>query len=189
MMNALTTSVRAPSTLTGRAMIYVCRAADVLGRGRLRHPGRTAMAAGVGLAFMLAAGAAAQARISLRAPPGLSFVEAENVAQLRARLDETGGRRLMVYVAADWCATCAKIERVVFPDSTVIEALAPLKLVKVDVTNLDEGRAALLKELQVAGPPTMVFFGAAKQEAEGTRLVGAIEPRELVASALKAGAQ
>lgn len=190
-MNARTISARALSRLTDRAMRHARRAAGVSAGGKLRHFGRTAIAAGAGLAIMLAAGVAAQARISLSARPGLTFVEAENVAQLRARFDEAEaeGRRLMVYFAADWCATCAGIERFVFPDPDAIEALAPLRLIKVDVTKLDEGRAALLKELQVAGPPTMVFFGAGRQEADGTRLVGAIEARDLVASAMKAGAQ
>ncbi|MGO4837319.1 hypothetical protein AB4144_34230, partial [Rhizobiaceae sp. 2RAB30] len=79
-MNARTISARALSRLTDRVMRHARRAAGVLAGSRLRHCGRATIAVGAGLAVMLTAGVAAQARISLSARPGLTFVEAENVA-------------------------------------------------------------------------------------------------------------
>lgn len=139
------------------------------------------------LGFVVGTSVVSFARISLSAPAKLPFVEVENVAHLLARLEGDGP--VMVYFSADWCATCAKIERRVFPDPRVVQALAAYLLVKVDITRLDTRRGALMKELRVAGPPTMVFFGNGKREVDGTRLVGPIDARALVASALKAGAE
>jgi thiol:disulfide interchange protein DsbD len=140
--------------------------------------------------FAMLAGSAIEssARISLSAPARLPFVEIENPSQFLKNLEKAEGRPLMVYFSADWCATCSRIERRVFPDPRVVEALAGWRLVKIDVTRLDAGREALMKELRVAGPPTMMFFHGGKQEADGTRLVGSIDARALVASALRAGA-
>lgn len=94
----------------------------------------------------------------------------------------------MVYFAADWCAICSKIESRIFPDKRVIDALASYQLVKVDITDIDPGREALMKELGVAGPPTILFF-AAKREVQATRLVGPIDANDLVESAVKAETQ
>lgn len=141
--------------------------------------------------FTVLAGSAVEssARISLSAPVRLPFVEIENPSQLLKNLMEARGKPVMVYFFADWCAICSKIERRVFPDARVVEALAGWRLVKIDVTRREAGREALMKELRVVGPPTMVFFDSGKQEAHGTRLVGPIDARALVASALKAGAE
>lgn len=145
------------------------------------------VAAVLAIGFVFGTSAVSFARISLSAPPQLPFVEVENLSDLLARLEADGP--VLVYFSADWCAICSKIERRVFPDPRVVEALAAFRLVKVDLTRLDAEREALIKELRVAGPPSMVFFGNGKREVDGTRLVGPIDARTLVASALRAGAE
>lgn len=147
------------------------------------------VAAVLALGVVFGTSAVSFARISLSTPPKLPFVEVDNLSDLLASLEADGGGPVLVYFSADWCAICSKIERRVFPDPRVVKALAAFRLVKVDLTRLDAEREALIKELRVAGPPTMVFFGNGKREVDGTRLVGPIDARTLVASALRAGAE
>lgn len=147
------------------------------------------LAGAAAAAVFVATGPVSHARISLSAPPRLPYVEAKDPAELLARIEESGGKPVMVYFAADWCAICSKIERRVFPDPRVIETLASFRVVKVDITELDAGRQTLMKELNVAGPPTMVFLGSGRREVGGTRLVGPIDAGDLIDSALKAGAR
>ena len=156
--------------------------------GRQRLLARSLVAVLATAIALLGTGAASYARISLSSPVKLPFLKVENAAQLRAALEDAG-RPVMVYFAADWCATCSKIESRIFPDKRVIDALASYRLLKVDITDIDPGRDALMKELGVAGPPTILFFGIGKREAQATRLVGPIDANDLVGSALKAETQ
>ncbi len=96
-------------------------------------------------------------------------------------------RPTLIYFTADWCVTCAGIERDVLPAAQVADSLAGFRRIKVDLSRLDEANQSLMRDLAVVGPPTMIFFGTDKAEVDGTRLVGEIEVKSLVASATQAG--
>ena len=96
-------------------------------------------------------------------------------------------RPTLIYFTADWCVTCTGIERDVLPAAQVADSLAGFRRIKVDLSRLDEANQSLMRDLAVVGPPTMIFFGTDKAEVDGTRLVGEIEVKSLVASATQAG--
>ncbi|EQD66740.1 thiol:disulfide interchange protein, partial [mine drainage metagenome] len=57
-------------------------------------------------------------------------------------------------------------------DPAVEHALAPLRLIRVDVTTDDAASRALLKRYDLLGPPVTLFFAPDGQEQRAERLVG-----------------
>nr|WP_245155744.1 DsbA family protein [Paracoccus ravus] len=91
----------------------------------------------------------------------------------------------MIYVTADWCVTCRGIERSVLPHPAVAAALQDMRLLKADVTTLDDQRQALMRQMGAAGPPTMIFLDADGHEIEGSRLIGRVDPAQLILAATR----
>lgn len=83
-----------------------------------------------------------------------------------------GGTASLVYFTADWCVSCRSLDRNVFSRPEVADALAPLKTFKVDLTNIGPDQRELMRELNVVGPPTMIFFRPDRQEVVDGRLIG-----------------
>lgn len=60
---------------------------------------------------------------------------------------------------ADWCVPCKEMDKTVFPDTTVQQALSGYTLIKVDITADTEGLRAAQKRYSVTSMPTLLFFG------------------------------
>jgi thiol:disulfide interchange protein DsbD len=162
---------------------------------------RTAKAAGLAAALcgaVLAVGAASGADDPLRPLDRLAATrmsgttgESERVAfqgvsnpgELQARLAAADGRPSLLYVTADWCVACTVIDRSVLPDPAIQAQLAGFNLVGLDVSANSPVERRMMQDLQVAGPPTMIFVDAAGREKAGTRLVGDVTKGSLAASA------
>jgi thiol:disulfide interchange protein DsbD len=115
----------------------------------------------------------------------LSFNAATSVDELKQQLASasSSGKPALVYFTADWCVTCKVIDRDALAAPTVLASLQDYRRIKIDLTKPDDLKRALLHDLAVIGPPTMIFFDAAAREAPATRLVGDITADSLVASA------
>ncbi|HEY0885111.1 MAG TPA: protein-disulfide reductase DsbD, partial [Ramlibacter sp.] len=109
---------------------------------------------------------------------------------LKARLDaaRAAGQPALVEFSAEWCTSCKTIEREVFGDPRVREALGGVVLLRADVTASDAAQRALMREHQVMGPPTVMLFDAQGRERRAQRLVGEFPASELLARQ-PAGAQ
>ncbi|WP_367718672.1 protein-disulfide reductase DsbD [Nitratireductor sp. GISD-1A_MAKvit] len=118
----------------------------------------------------------------------LVFGQTGSIPELKAQLASAGGAPTLVYFTADWCVTCRVIERSVLPDTGVINSLDGFQLIKADLSDFNDENGALMKALEVAGPPTMLFFNAAGREVAGTRLIGSISVKKLIGSAKTAEA-
>lgn len=192
-----------PATLALWAALLLGSSVFVGGLDRLEPGSGTAprIRKTVGLAAILAAvlmglGAASGAEDPMRplaglrpaeAAPGvaendIAFTPVTSVPQLDAALAEADGPS-MIYVTADWCVTCKVIERRLWPDPMVREALAGTTLITADLSEFDAEGQALLDHLGSVGPPTMVFLDAEGREAPGSRLIGEPGVEEVVASA------
>lgn len=118
----------------------------------------------------------------------LTFKEVASISGLQSELAATeGGKPTLVYFTADWCVACVTIERSVLKDESVRRSLGDFNLLKADLSDLDQGNAELMKQLRVAGPPTMLFFDKAGRETSETRLVGDVTADSLTQSANIAG--
>lgn len=84
---------------------------------------------------------------------------------------QAAGQPLMLDFYADWCVACKEMEKYTFPEPQVHEALKGFVLLKVDVTANDEIDQALMKRLQIIGPPATLYFVAGAERRE-LRLFG-----------------
>lgn len=122
------------------------------------------------------------------AAPALRFSDIGSAQQLQTSLKQAQSHRpTLVYFTADWCVACHTIERSVLTDMAVRRGLADFDLIKVDLSNVTPENDALMRQLQVAGPPTMIFFNAQSREVADTRLVGNVTTSTVIGSAAKAG--
>lgn len=175
---------------------------DALGPDASGHR-RTAKAAGLAAALygiMLGLGAASGGNDPLRplgnlaaqrggggAAEELAFRTAGTPAELQTQVAASNGKPSLLYVTADWCVTCAVIDRIVFPDPAVQANLARFNLIKLDVSGNTPEQRQIMQDLQVVGPPTMIFVDAEGRETAGTRLVGDVTKTTLQASAARTG--
>lgn len=108
-------------------------------------------------------------------------------ADLRSALARAEGPARAVYVTADWCVICKALERDVFPQPAVQQALAALPFLKADVTDFSGEGGALAEALGVIGPPTLVFLDERGQEESALRLTGGFTAEALTDALRKAG--
>ncbi|SFP93069.1 protein-disulfide reductase DsbD [Tranquillimonas alkanivorans] len=111
----------------------------------------------------------------------LVFTTVTTVPELEAVLGGSDAPT-MIYFTADWCVTCRVIERRVWSDRGVQEALSGMTVIAADLSDFDAGSQNLLDQLNSVGPPTMIFLDARGREAAGTRLVGEPGPEDVIAS-------
>ncbi|WP_168879337.1 protein-disulfide reductase DsbD [Rhizobium sp. P28RR-XV] len=128
-------------------------------------------------------------RAASRADPEAQMSSLASNSQLAIQLNaaRSAGKASLVYFTADWCVSCRSIDRNVFSRPDVADALTPLKTFKVDLTDISPERRELMRELNVVGPPTMIFFPADGGHTVG-RLIGEFGADEVLKAALAARA-
>lgn len=99
-------------------------------------------------------------------------INSPQMLQAHLELARQKGQPVLVDFYADWCVSCHSIDREVFTDPQVRQALEGVQLLRVDVTVNDPKLRALMLDYQVQGPPTVMFFDAQGHERRDTRLVG-----------------
>lgn len=102
----------------------------------------------------------------------LNFTNIANVEALNEALAQAKGKPVMLDLYADWCVACKEFEKYTFSDPQVQQALKNTVLLQADVTHNTAQDAALLKQLQVPGLPTILFFDAAGNEIPAMRVAG-----------------
>lgn len=92
------------------------------------------------------------------------------------------GRPVMLDFYADWCVSCKVMERNVFSDPSVIQALAPYTLLQIDMTDNTPAQQAFLEELGLFGPPAILFYRSDGRELPSeTRVLGEMDRNEFLA--------
>jgi thiol:disulfide interchange protein DsbD len=87
---------------------------------------------------------------------------------------------------ADWCVACRKLDDKTFSDKGVANQAKQFTMVRVDCTSPREHTARLTRRLGVSGLPTIVFLNTEGKELPGLRVVGFLEPREMLRRMKKA---
>lgn len=114
--------------------------------------------------------------------PAASAIVVRSSEELRRALAAAEGPVRAVYVTADWCVICKGLERNVFPEPAVLQALAGLPFLKADVTDFSGEGSTLAQSLGVIGPPTLVFLNDQGQELTALRLTGNFSAEALIAA-------
>lgn len=104
----------------------------------------------------------------------LAFKPIKGVEQLEREIASASaqGKLVMLDFYADWCVACKEMEKFTFSDARVRQALSNIVLLQADVTANDEQDKALLRQLGVIGPPSILFFDADGLERQNYRLIG-----------------
>lgn len=107
------------------------------------------------------------------APEIRHFERIKTVADLRSRLGQ--GEPVVFDFYADWCIECKRMEKYVFPEPEVQQALQNAVMLQADVTANDKEDQALLKEFGLIGPPAILFFAANGEEQRAGRVIGYLD--------------
>ncbi|MCK7286967.1 protein-disulfide reductase DsbD [Enterobacter asburiae] len=102
----------------------------------------------------------------------LNFTQIKNVDELNSTLAEAKGKAVMLDLYADWCVACKEFEKYTFSDPQVQSALKETVLLQANVTANNAQDKALLKQLNVLGLPTILFFNQQGQEQPEQRVTG-----------------
>ena len=92
--------------------------------------------------------------------------------QLDAVLADANGKPVLLDFTADWCVSCAEMERFTFTDPRVAARLTGMRLLRVDVTSNSAQDKALLKRFHLFGPPGTIFLDRQGGEVPDTRVIG-----------------
>ena len=116
------------------------------------------------------------------------FAPVKTPHALEARIAQAGqrGQWTLVDFYADWCVSCDVIERVVFADPRVQQALANMQLLRPDVTANNADDQALMRPHQILGPPTMLLIGPDGKERRAERIIGELSADEFLARLARA---
>lgn len=102
----------------------------------------------------------------------LNFTQIKNVDELNSALAQAHGKPVMLDLYADWCVACKEFEKYTFSDPQVQGALNGTFLLQANVTANNAQDKALLKQLNVLGLPTILFFNEQGEEQPGQRVTG-----------------
>jgi len=132
--------------------------------------------------FVALVNSASPTAVVAGAPVSLPFDTISSPQMLQARLDlaRKKAQPVLVDFFADWCVSCHSIDREVFGDPQVYQALAGVQLLRVDVTSNSEELRTLMLKNQVQGPPTVMFFDTQGRERRDARLVGEFATKDLL---------
>uniref|UniRef100_UPI003569D408 protein-disulfide reductase DsbD n=1 Tax=Marinobacter sediminum TaxID=256323 RepID=UPI003569D408 len=110
------------------------------------------------------------------------FQRVESPAEIRAMLTEahSQSRPVVLDFYADWCISCKVMERNVFSDPQVVQALTPYTLLQIDLTDNTPAQQALLNELGLFGPPAILFYSRNGQELPNQRILGEMNREEFM---------
>lgn len=111
---------------------------------------------------------------------GFITVDAPDAMAAALSSAQAAGKPVFLDFSAQWCVSCKKIEREVYPLPEVRAALSSFELIRMDLTRSTPDQLALLRQLQVPGPPSALFFGADGRERRAQRLTGEFDASALL---------
>lgn len=112
---------------------------------------------------------------SLFKPIG-SLSDLDNNLELASKSGDTS----LLYITADWCISCKRLERETFSDPDMIELLSSINSIKADVSKNTEDDIELMKKLRIFGPPTLIVYDQNGIERENIRKIGVVNAKELI---------
>ena len=105
-----------------------------------------------------------------------AFITVNNPADFERELAaaKAQGQWVMLDYYADWCVSCKVMEKKVFGQPHVMQALNGVRLLRLDVTDDTVASRDLLSRYQVPGPPTFIWIGPNGIERRAQRITGEV---------------
>lgn len=106
-----------------------------------------------------------------------AFTTIKDPAVLQRELDaaQAQGQWLLLDYYADWCVSCKVMEKQVFSQTRVLDALSDARLLRLDVTADNAASRELLGRYKVPGPPSFLWIGADGIERRSQRITGEVD--------------
>jgi len=117
-------------------------------------------------------------RVASDAPSGHdAFTTIKEPAALQRELDaaKAQGQWVLLDYYADWCVSCKVMEKKVFGEAKVMQALSDVRLLRLDVTADNAASRELLGRYKVPGPPTFIWVGTDGEERRSQRITGEVD--------------
>lgn len=109
----------------------------------------------------------------------LPFTAVSDDESLQKALRESD-KPVILDLYADWCVSCQEVEHFTLTDPQVISELKKFTRLKLDISQTTAAHRHLLKELDLIGPPAMLFFNSHGREQRDKRHIGAIKAKTLL---------
>ena len=105
---------------------------------------------------------------------GLQFKRIKGIADLDREIAaaKAAGKPVMLDFYADWCIYCKTMEKEIFPNPQVRQAVAGFVLLQADLTHMDDQDKALIEHLDLPAPPALYFWDRQGRMRKDLRLVG-----------------
>ena len=105
-----------------------------------------------------------------------AFITVNDPASLERELNNAKeqGQWVLLDYYADWCVSCKVMEKQVFGQSQVMDALQGVRLLRLDVTADTVASRELLSRYQVPGPPSFIWIGPNGVERRAQRITGEV---------------
>lgn len=110
----------------------------------------------------------------------IDFIKVDNLAALDETIAQASraNQPVFVHFTADWCISCQLMERNVYTQPDVAQALSHYTLVAADVTPNTPQSRELLKHFSLFGPPSLLFFSH-DEEIRQARIQGEVTASQL----------
>lgn len=99
----------------------------------------------------------------------------------------TDGKPLLLDFSAEWCVEC-RVMDAVLRTPEVRAQLQDFRMVRADVTVVDEASRALMKRFDIVGPPTILLFGTHGNVDPAVKIIGAVDAGALLGKLTAAAA-
>ncbi len=107
------------------------------------------------------------------------IVESESQINLAISETENSNKLLVIKFYADWCVSCNKLERIVFSNSNVVQALQGTLALTADITANNKDNQQILARFNLVGPPAILFFKDGKEQ-RSHRVIGEISATDFL---------
>jgi thiol:disulfide interchange protein len=167
-------------------IVVMLISAWVFGAFRLAQGFSGYLMQGVALLFIMGAGAliyqtATQSSSSTPAPTPFTMIH--SLSEVKEKLAEAKANNKQVFVEfyAEWCGDCQAMDKQVFNQKEIIDAMQGAINLRVDISQKSAEVAAIRKAFHIYGIPTMLFYNSQGEELTKLSSAGQISKEKTLA--------
>lgn len=114
--------------------------------------------------------------------PTHNFIVVNNVDDLQKQLQvaQQNHKNVLLDFYADWCESCVQMDKDVFDQTNVQDALKNYTLIRADLSANEAKEEQLMQKYAVFAPPTVLLFDKSGIENDEHRIVGEVNVKEFL---------